>query len=471
MKQLNLTLSLGTFIESINKTVGANSGFVYHKGDRGLALKGESGDTVIFTGAVAGVKTITFGIKKSADSKIILDNVTDKLEITGGSISGTGLTQCYVDGVDTNVVGNDTYHFVIAEFSAGIDFSTNVKIAPSSLINLADKIILHDTLLSVNERADAYRDYLSPKSFESEIYPRYGSWNKKTDSSQYQDQGLLLHYNMIRSTGDNVVDISNSEIPGSVYGPHDTLAGLKWDGRDDYLAVNLSLAPAGTVKTIAFRIKLKTTSEMIYEGQSNDILILANAGTLEASDFDHIYVDGVESAAVVAGKWHNIVVTSSTAVDNSTPTLGRNSGTFVYGSFEMEDFQEWSTEWGLQKIEAYHNSYAKRPVLVEKLTYVPVGDTLPREWETDSGTFVTAEDLTSKYISCTGNGVCSIGGVNLSKYYESGLIKILEGDLSADQGDTVDDATNVAFTNGRLRVTMTSGQKLRKIIITEAEEQ
>lgn len=201
MKLYELILSKGTFIERITKTVGANTGFSYYRGEKGLSLKGNSGNTVIFTQVVAGIKTILFGIKKNVDSKIFLDNVTDKLEITGGNVSGTGLTQCYVDGVDTDVVGSNQYHFVVAEFSAGITFATNVKIAPSSLIYLADKIVFYDSLLTVQERSDAYKKFLYAVPMHHETYPKSLPEQKPTDLSRYQDRGLLLAYNMIPSPG------------------------------------------------------------------------------------------------------------------------------------------------------------------------------------------------------------------------------------------------------------------------------
>lgn len=467
-KLFELVVSKGTFINK-RGTVGANTGFTYANDMRGLSLSGTSGDDVTFTEVVTGVKTIIFGIKKAADSKIFLDAAADKLEITGGNISGTGLTQNYVDNVDTNAVGDNVYHFVIAEFSAGIDFDTNVKIEPSSLIYLSDKIVLHDSILTAQERAKEYSSFLNLSGLGSELFPKYGVWGKASDLSNVPD--ILAAYNF--TEGGRETDVSGNGGNG-VHGgsPLLTLAGKKLNGIDDKIALFIDAGLAATVKTVVFRIKLDTTTEQILEGGANDKLILASAGTLTYTDYDNAFINGVDTNTVVAGQWMNIVVTSSTAVDNATATLGLNDTTF--GAFEIEDLKFYSEEWTLAQAQAYHNSFAKRVVVRETFVYTPVSDSpsgIPRGYYIENGTFTVAEDSTSKYILCGASGDISLSGVGLDSYFENGWIKQIDGDLSGDAEDTVDNATNVAYAGGKITFTMTTGQKLRNVIITEAEEQ
>jgi len=251
------------------------------------------------------------------------------------------------------------------------------------------KVVFYDHPLTEKERSDVYRSFLQAAPLISEKFPKYGPWNKPHDTSRYQDEGLLLHYNMIKSVGERLVDISDNEDSGVAHGPIASLPGLKFDGVDDYVSVNLPLTPAATVKTIAFRIKLATTTEMIYEGQSNDILIQANAGTLEYSDFDKAYINGMESDIVYADRWMNVVVTSSTAVDNNTPSIGYNSTLFTYGAFEIENFQVWSEEFTERMAKDYSNGFA-RNTLSDDFLYEGVDNT-PREWRSPEGTYIVRE--------------------------------------------------------------------------------
>ena len=87
----------------------------------------------------------------------------------------------------------------------------------------------------------------------------------------------------------------------------------------------------------------------------------------------------------------------------------------------------------------------------------------------NSGSFRVKEDSTSKYIECVTNGTISYDA-DLSDYIGNGYVKILQGDLSTDQGDTVDNASSLSFSGNKLTITMTANQKLRKLIITKNEE-
>ena len=129
----------------------------------------------------------------------------------------------------------------------------------------------------------------------------------------------------------------------------------------------------------------------------------------------------------------------------------------------------WSNEFTEAEAIDYHNSFIKT-IFIETFKDDAVGN-FPSNWKIDSGTFVIAEDSTSKYISCTGNGTITFSGLGFSGYNGNGFIKKLTGDLVSDEGGTVDAATNVSFTNSRLTLTMTSGQKVRDIVIKTGERQ
>ena len=222
----------------------------------------------------------------------------------------------------------------------------------------------------------------------------------------------------------------------------------------------------GNIKSIAFRIKPDSTTEKLMEGAANDKLIHINAGTLTYPEFDNGYVNGVETNVIVADKWQNVTITSSTNVDFSACSLALNNTTV--GNFEIEDLRFFTDEKSANWATQYHNQFAKRLVLIETLDYTPVGSKLPNECKIESGTFSIAEDSTSKYILCDGDGAINYSGIDLSNYKGNGYIKQLDGDLGGDIRGVVDDAINVNFANNKLTLTMTNGQKIRNIIIQEA---
>lgn len=440
-KQFELILSLGTFRDSYNGVAGTNSGFSYTKQERGLALRGTSGDTVTFTEVVTGVKTILFGIKKAADSKIFLDNAADKLEITGGSLSGTGLTQAYVDGVDTDVVGNSNYHFVIAEFSAGISFATNVKIAPSSLIELADKIILYDSILSEKERSNAFRDYLSPKGLGTEKFPKAMPEQKPTSLNE---SGLVAAYNMISSPGGVLTNISGGGSNGVIDGPIQSLQGLVFDGVDDIVT--------GTAIAISPATDDITVCSYFYMDNLSGIKLLLGNGSQLGNAFGLSFNAQVFSfqrilATVNKGVSGNIAVGWNTAVgifDQSTDSLKLyingilQSGTATPGNIGVANALKIGARVGgarpykgiiselsvykrvFTEVEAvqYHNSF-NTPVLISDFTYEGVGTAVPFEFRKGTGTYAIAEQATQdavlshikpgyKYLVASGAGTIFI---------------------------------------------------------------
>jgi len=89
----------------------------------------------------------------------------------------------------------------------------------------------------------------------------------------------------------------------------------------------------------------------------------------------------------------------------------------------------------------------------------------PEKWAITSGAFKMTEDVDGKYLECTSDGVVSFPFIDLSESEENGYIMTLRGDLSSDEGLTVDSAANVSFADNTLNFTMTAGQKLREVNI------
>jgi hypothetical protein len=141
----------------------------------------------------------------------------------------------------------------------------------------------------------------------------------------------------------------------------------------------------GNTKSMSFRIKLDSTTEKILEGAANDKLIHASSGTMTYPEFDNAFIDGIDSNAITAGQWTNVVIVSSTNVDMSAVTIALNNAT--YGDFEMADLRFYSTQLTLANAITLHNSFIL-PTLVETFDEGADGIAkLPREWIAGTGTY------------------------------------------------------------------------------------
>jgi len=284
------------------------------------------------------------------------------------------------------------------------------------------KVGFYNHIFTAQERTDAYEEFLKASPRGIELYPKPVLPERKpTDLSRYADTGLCLAYNMIPSAGNLLVDTSNQNAPGVIDGATETLEGLSFDGKDDSAAINLSLALAATVKTICFRIKFASTTEMILDGDATGSLIIdTNTGTLQYPAYDNAFINGVDTDTIFADQWTDVVITSSTAVDNNTPTLGRTTAAaFTYGKFEIADLQYWSVEFTLQDAKDYHNSFVK-PVLGRiPSVYDTVGSTWPFGMVQGTGSYIVDEltaqdavlkelDIGTKFKRVTGAGTISV---------------------------------------------------------------
>lgn len=251
-----------------------------------------------------------------------------------------------------------------------------------------------------------------------------------TNESIKATTGLVSAYNMIPSNG-TLVDISGNQNHGTINGAISTKDGLKFDGVDD----SVSIGDIGNIKSIAMRVKLNSTSEKMLEGQANDKLIYTNAGTLTYSDYDNAYVNGVDTDTIVAGQWIDIVIISSTDVDNSTLTLALNNTT--YGNLEIADIRFYNKELSVAEIKDYHNSFIK-PYLLEDMSNHPVGETSPKGWVKRTGSYEVKEfasqdyvlkdlDTGTKYLENTSAGTAAIQSKQAYGEWEFSVYKGADG--------------------------------------------
>jgi len=432
-KIFETSFETGSYRNKADNTFGVNTNGVFRKTEKGLAWVGNGSNTIVDI----GTKTIS---KESSTVEIwfkIKDNSINNFLIgksdinTHQSVSVRATTRIRVESVLGDfwcdyfytVPENIYFHFMmVADGGTVLSYLNNVLISTKtptddlvvdcigrdlndSMNGYIPKVIFDDEPYTAQQRANAYERFLKASPRGIELYPKPVLPEYKIkDMSRYVDTGLCLSYNCIPSAGARLVDTSNQNATGAIYGASEILEGLSFDGKDDYVAPNLSIALAATIKTICFRIKLASTTEMILDGDNTGSLVIdTNAGTLQYPAYDNAFIDGVDTNTIFANQWTDVVITSSTAVDNNTPTLGRTTAAaFTYGKFEISDLQYWSNEWTLADAKKYHNKWVK-PVLgrIPSL-YDPVGSTWPFGCVKGTGSFVVDEIAiagTNNYVS------------------------------------------------------------------------
>jgi hypothetical protein len=290
MKQLELYINSGT-LTTVNGTAGTNSGFSLVKGDRGMALRGISGSTLTYTSVLTGVKTIAFAIKKSTNTKLFVDNATDKLQILAGVLNGTGLTASYVNGIATTTVASNVYQFVIAEFSAGITFATNFKIAPTANVEMPFKIVCYDSLLTEQERNKAQADFNSSFPIEkpSFDYQAFKATDLSNEVNNTLGSELIVNGDFSSATGwslDAGWSISNGTLNAitSSTNAYETITGMI-AGKKYLVQYTIKSISNGGIKTQLSGGVIGITRTTI--GTYSEILTATTSGFL--------YITGVSS--------------------------------------------------------------------------------------------------------------------------------------------------------------------------------
>ena len=188
-----IQLNKGSLIEKISGVKATNTLAIFKNSQIGQSLYFSTSADLDGFGAFTGVKTIVFVINPTADTKLFLDNNADKLEITGGNFSGTGLTENTVRTLDGTTTDTDAaslykWQMVISEFSAGIDFATDLEIDPTAIMSLGFEIHLYDEILTTANKNKLIERFLHSYP---ELTPRENVtaslMNKPTDLSNRND--------------------------------------------------------------------------------------------------------------------------------------------------------------------------------------------------------------------------------------------------------------------------------------------
>jgi len=508
--------ALGSFQDAISGTIPVNTACLIQNQEKGRCAYISSSADLDGYGVVSGVKTIVSVIKHTADTKLFQDDGSDKLEITGGAMSGTGMTQNYVNNADTNSVTNDTWQLVITEFSAGINFATDFEIDPTASLFL-QRVVMYDSILTTAERENLYQEFRNAQTIQKSIIHVGGLRNvgnfdgadskiTVADDSAIQNifdgGGTVFVVVNPRSDGEgNAARITDkatwffliigevaSKIKISLYQAFSGDNG-DWISTNREININKFSSIAMTYNTDSTDndpvIYINNSSVTLSEDTAptgtritdvgQDIIIGNRAGNDRTFDgmiaevqlFNVILTTteltrlhkGELIGRSPAGHWKLDEGSGVTAFDSSG---NANHGVITPGSSENDFWQQTRGKLSSDDVFFSEDGTNWNADGVTKNT----GDWVGENWRVDSGTFRAKEDATGKYLDCVTNGDITFEGVDLSGLIGNGYIRTLTGDLSDDAEDTIANATNVAWADNKLTLTLTAGQVLRSIIIT-----
>jgi hypothetical protein len=222
--------------------------------------------------------------------------------------------------------------------------------------------------------------------------------------------GLIMAYNMIPTGADgHLLDISGGGNPTIV----DT---------DVFPTLNGSWFNGVSSRAIFTRRNIYKTYTICYRVKPYDLTgfpLLANgSGTVNYQTLtggtqlvQRVGTGGSANTLFTynANEWINIVITRNGGIDTMVYINGvgysqaleadadftirdlGSRGTSSYAHGEMEQMEVYDYSWSAEQAIAWHNKYAKRPVLIEDFRYDPVGATVPREWFDGTGAYEVKE--------------------------------------------------------------------------------
>lgn len=418
----------GSFRDRISTTLPNHTEVVMTSTEKGTAARfGATGDMYDY-GGVFGVKTIAMIIRPTGDTKLLQDNGVDVLEISGGIYVASGMTATYVNNVSSTTAPSNVWQFIIAEFPVGVDFATDLEIGVTGSTDIA-AVWMIDSLYTATQRENEYSDFQGRYHIVKPMVTNRGA-NDMIISWFAAD--LLSADNRIIEAGNNVgglmvasgsvlavdagIEDSEEVLGANIIINGDFSSGLTdWVISGDWVVINeeASLTWNGTNSNIQqrnipelFNIALwKLTYEIKETGDLNFIFASAN------------FAIGDGSLPITVGV-HELYL-------------------FSYGGFTFDN-------------------------LAFRVESGTIGHTLA----IDNISMKKVLSPFERQIVALENTTLQVNGIDLSGFTGNGWIKSLGGSLSSEAGQTVNDATNVSFTDNTLTITLTAGQTFTGIVIT-----
>jgi hypothetical protein len=479
-KIAEILLNKASLREVITSVIPFNTNGVLKKTEKGYAVYLSTTADLDGYGDFSGVKSIVFACKPTGNTKIFLDNGTDKLGISGGNYSGTGLTEntVFIDSeVDTDAATYNLWQLVISEFSAGINFATDLEIDPTANIYLGFRIILYDHILSQEEKNELYIDFLAQKP----LGQKKQNFHYEPPHDLSRENGIVAAYNMIPSAGGVLADISGNGNNGTI-----DSEVMSWKNGMRYFGNGKITIPydfSGKTKfTLHTRIKRDDETKRIdisqYQSSSARVKFIVHhaakvyvvidsaIGSVDlspvsfvnysliydgsgATDNDKVklYINGILQTIT----WSVSGVPSSIASNSGTTYLGYDLQSMTCGEGVIQDVRIYDKVCAEQEAIDYHNKFAEEISFYDNFNFEPADGTniLPKKWLPGTGSFkiseLSADDAVlshltkgNKVLECTSAGTLNF--LNTQAYgtlefdfLKQGVSDILRFILSSDR--------------------------------------
>ena len=131
--------------------------------------------------------------------------------------------------------------------------------------------------------------------------------------------------------------VASTDIVASPYGGYAT----QYNGTDE----KSTAGDVGTVRSVSFMVRPDSTGavteEIILLSTGNDIMVSGGTITYAGVTASATYVDGVETTALVAGKWQHVVCVLS--ADHSASAFAVATDGTNFGAITIDDVRTYST--------------------------------------------------------------------------------------------------------------------------------
>ena len=336
------TISSWVFVDSDGE---ANTGTVFSKNaGTYLRVENESGGRVDLIGSLALASTNASHSVSSA--------------LSVGEWHHVGLS--YTDDGDDE----------ITLWIDGIDAGTSTNGSGSPAADIASLSIGGPTAANFDGKIDDFKVYDAELTTEQMAVNANANAAVNFGNLDYEKRHLeggagnnLVGYWAVNENSgtSSTYDLSNNNNTGTLNGSmteDDWVKGhagsaLELDGTDDF--IDMGSGP-GTVNSIAFWVYPETTTEYFVNLTGTSDYIWVNTGTVTATGVASptVYVDGVQTSTLVAGKWQHIVVTTSTSETTNNLEIGRTTDS-NYLEGKIDEVKLWDYELSNQQVAYEYN--------------------------------------------------------------------------------------------------------------------
>jgi hypothetical protein len=476
----HVDIGTGSFKDRVTGTLPTNTGVVMAVTEKGTAGRWGATDDLDDYGIVSGVKTIALIIRPTGDTKLLQDNGADVLEISGGVYVASSMTATYVNNVSSTTALSGVWQIVIAEFSGGVSFSTDLEIDVTASSDIA-AVFCYDAASSAL-RAELYQELLRrtniSKSMVTNALSPVALFDGNSNTVQLfkndlntvslsiwvntQDAGssfrVLIRQEQYQSLfmQDNELGYYDWSVP-EWKGTGQSINDGIWhhcfltsqdgvaNGTKVYLDNNLVYTGILTLQSSTAKWSISSNIAQSFKGR----MFRGELWNRILTEEERTQVYRQQNVDLGLQFRYRLDESSGTVAYNET---GTNNGTYIGLQPHGQSHKDMIVSWSASD----HLRADGRTVATGDLDGLHVA----------SGSFQAKENASGTFVECLTDGTLQIQGVNLSEFIGNGWIQSLGGSLSAEAGQTVDDATNVSFTDNTLSIALTAGQIFSGIVIT-----